>query len=410
MNRRRFIAILWKELLDLSRDRKTLAATILGPMLLLPLMGLAAVGMAKGQPPVLALCMEDNGSWAQVLREEVLQAARARGVSVVEEPYEQVLRDPYVDAILLVPEGFSRNASSLNATVKAVIELRAGSPKAFEAYGAASAALSRVSHRISVHRVEQLARVAGVNVTPDVILNPLRMSVGYVTPTGGRASPQEALLYYTVIALILALFLSIPAPTSFVADSVAGERERKTLEMLLASPASRSEVLLAKLAASSALGFAAAIASSVGAFAYIAMFSLGLAGAAAPPIGFDAVAFYAFVVFATVLSTASIVLLVSVASESVRSATAVSMLVISLAAIVFMAAMFGDPTRLPSPWNIIVLLIPYTYSVAAIRNYVYGRIPLALTYTAALFAVSAALIIAAYKLFHGERLLAKPRQ
>lgn len=62
-------------------------------------------------------------------------------------------------------------------------------------------------------------------------------------------SPEQALFYIMLSSFILPIFFIIPLIASSViaSDSFAGEKERKTLEALLAAPFSDQELLLGKI-------------------------------------------------------------------------------------------------------------------------------------------------------------------
>lgn len=75
---------------------------------------------------------------------------------------------------------------------------------------------------------------------------------------------QQMGFYYAVVFMFAPMYLIIPVMTSSVmaADSFVGERERKTLEALLHTPITNTELMIAKLGAA----WIAAIVVSVGAF------------------------------------------------------------------------------------------------------------------------------------------------
>jgi ABC-2 type transport system permease protein len=91
---------------------------------------------------------------------------------------------------------------------------------------------------------------------------------------------QQAIMYIVSIYLFAPIFLVIPIMGSSIiaSDSFAGEKERRTLEALLATPLSDSEMLLGKMLVS----FAPAVAATTAAFiiysVVIDYFTLGLFG------------------------------------------------------------------------------------------------------------------------------------
>src|SRR4029077_14547972 len=68
--------------------------------------------------------------------------------------------------------------------------------------------------------------------------------------------------------------MSLTGGFSAALDSSAGERERKTLESLLLTPAPRSRVLLGKIAAITTMSLAAAVAAIVSMFLALTQISL----------------------------------------------------------------------------------------------------------------------------------------
>jgi ABC-2 type transport system permease protein len=64
-----------------------------------------------------------------------------------------------------------------------------------------------------------------------------------------QMSPQQVLIYIMALYFFAPFFLIIPVMASSVmsSDSFAGERERKTIEALLATPISDSELLMGKI-------------------------------------------------------------------------------------------------------------------------------------------------------------------
>ena len=58
-----FRAIVWKELLDLGRDKRTLFSIALLPMLLLPLLGVLTTLLQQEQPVGIGIVIEDDSSY-----------------------------------------------------------------------------------------------------------------------------------------------------------------------------------------------------------------------------------------------------------------------------------------------------------------------------------------------------------
>jgi len=104
-------------------------------------------------------------------------------------------------------------------------------------------------------------------------------------PPGLRAelapyAPEQQVVVFFLVYLLAPMFLIIPlmAASVIAADSIAGERERRTLEALLYSPTTDMELFAAKLAAP----WLAALAVALGGFA---LYSVMANAAAWPVIG-----------------------------------------------------------------------------------------------------------------------------
>ena len=67
----------------------------------------------------------------------------------------------------------------------------------------------------------------------------------------------------------MGILLAVTAPASFVSTTFAGEREKKTLESLLALPISRKGILLGKLASGMVLVCSFAVVNIIGMELYI---------------------------------------------------------------------------------------------------------------------------------------------
>jgi len=76
-------------------------------------------------------------------------------------------------------------------------------------------------------------------------------------------SGQQAIVYFMLLYLFAPVFLMIPIMASSIiaSDSFAGEKERKTIEGLLATPLSDSEMLLGKMLVSFLLALITTTAS-----------------------------------------------------------------------------------------------------------------------------------------------------
>lgn len=80
----------------------------------------------------------------------------------------------------------------------------------------------------------------------DTVLTPIRLAVNQVGGSGDKQPPEFVVVMY---ALLIPFILLLPTflATNMVTDSIVGEKERKTYEVLVASPLSKGEIIVSKI-------------------------------------------------------------------------------------------------------------------------------------------------------------------
>jgi sodium transport system permease protein len=118
------------------------------------------------------------------------------------------------------------------------------------------------------------------------ILTPLRV-VGHPLSSPIKAAENAFLSFFLPYILITMI---LTGGFSAALDSTAGERERRTLESLLMTPAPRSRVLLGKIGAVTTISLTAAVAAIGSMFIALSQISLPGAGGSSSHISLNAVA------------------------------------------------------------------------------------------------------------------------
>jgi len=236
-------AVMSKELLDLFRDRKTvMLGLLLGPILIPGLilgMGALAENRAKTQlegslklPVVGAQYAPNLVSFLATQNIEILPAPA--------HP-DRAIREQEHDVILRVTEDYPRQwRASEAADVEMIYDSTRRDTEiplqrvrgALSAYSQTAGALRLLSRGID----PQSSQTVRVN------------NRDLATPEAKRGRILGALLPYM---LILSAFLG---GVYLVIDATAGERERQSLEPLLATPASREAIMSGKIAAACVFG------------------------------------------------------------------------------------------------------------------------------------------------------------
>ncbi len=399
--------VLWKELREIARDRRTLLAVVLTPIATLPLLGIALVYLPGLQEVLVAVVDEDlsEGSVGNltVSSQSVVRFVRgyleAWGFAVTEEDAEAA------DVVLRVPAGFVANLTSFEHQASVVLVKRLGSPRADQAATYVELLLNYVSRLVSEAKVLALGELAGQDVSAEAVLSPISLKRVVVAPTGAPAGLREELKLQLGRLLAVSLaFVTTPA-ASYIADSLVGERERRTLEKLLSTPISRSSFILGKSLAASVVGLVGGTSSVAGAVLLYAVPALFRPTDALPHLPSEILVVLFLCSYASILASLSISLPVVLASPTIRAASISSTSAIGLASVVYLATLFVNLDELRMPASL-VLAVPYASIASAVVRAALGEPLRAAGYLAYSLAFSVALILASTRLLDPERMVA----
>jgi len=227
-----------KELMDMLRDRRTIVGSIIVPLLMFPVIFLIILFFSifvlpkamKESPTVMLKGEEFAPALAQALRAE----AKLQVVPYAAD-YVQQINDKKLRGVVEFPADFEENLKSKPAETQTVKiyyyegEVRSLSvvrqaEKAVNAYGEGivtqrMAAAKLSEEEVSVFGLEKLNVASAEKVTGNII--------GFILP-----------YFIIILCLTGAMYPAM--------DLTAGEKERGTMETILASPANRSELVLGK--------------------------------------------------------------------------------------------------------------------------------------------------------------------
>ncbi|HSX65871.1 MAG TPA: ABC transporter permease [Pseudoxanthomonas sp.] len=256
--------VMRKELRDLSRDRRTLAlALFLGPLLYPALMlGMGALGEQRVKTQV-----------GKTLEVPVLGSERApnllaflatQGIKAVPPPadLDAAIRNQDVDVALSISDNYDQDWREGRP---ALVEIVMDSTRRDAEIPSARlrTALSGYSQQVGSLRL--LAR--GIDAS---VVRPVNVGArDLATPEAKRGVLLSVLLPYL---LILTSFIG---GAYLIIDATAGERERQSLEPLLATPAPRGAVVSGKIAAACVVGMATLLLTLL-AFKFSAQVSSGI--------------------------------------------------------------------------------------------------------------------------------------
>jgi len=413
--------LIWKELLDLSRDKGTLFSTLLLPLIAFPIMGIVIGYVFQVQPITLAIIDQDNSEWSKWLIEYFKAVIGVHGVPakhmcvgaflgrpvIIYLNYTDVRSaevDPKIDLIVIIPKNFSKLVPEVNVKIPVYYEVKTTS-RADIAVSILWSAVSNFERHITEARLKILAPSAKIKDIEN-LRNPVEIKFyRLLRPSGAVAKPEEKNIYLTMMVLIIALFMTISPPIAFISDSVAGERERKTLECLLVTPTSRSQILVSKLFSSIILSFLSSGASTIGAYIMYMLMLSGLSGGSITlPISIEIIGVFSLTVFLTVFVTVSMALLISCLSDSIRSAQSKSITISMIGSLVMFIGLYGDIDRLPQLIRILLYFIPYTHSLQILNQYMKFDIYHAVPHILCLIAFIMVFLGISVKVFNSERI------
>lgn len=256
----RIIAIAGKELKDALRDRRTILAMIVIPIIVLPvLMFLPAFLASPERNPVrIAVIQSDNTSG------DFLTGLASNQIHIVrierEENMTKLIQNGDYELGMVLPPNFSRifEGPSQRATITIFVD---------QSSTRGTIALSLVQETITKYANKIVSeRLAKTGLPPEA-LTPIETDVRAVTVTSTGA---------LFLAILLPLFLGIYAVTGamyFIMDTTAGEKERKTLEALLTMPATRTEIVLGKFLIAVLIALLSSVLAILGMLAGVVFFS-----------------------------------------------------------------------------------------------------------------------------------------
>ena len=255
MNVDRVIWIMRKEALEVLRDRRALLGAVLFPLIFMPFASqLFMIGMSPAIAKYkIAVVNNDTGPLGGLIVQMFMMTNGTEVVllNAVPADIEQKLAGSTYDVAMIFPSDFSSNITSgLQSRVNAMVY--PGSTRSFMA-------LSVFEQIIySFEKVLVAQRLTSVQLSPEFI-NPIDLSVRNV----GKEGAQES----SPFGFMSAFFLVISAFSSMLGiglEKSVGEKDKGTLEALLASPASRREILVGKLLSLLPFGLLSLVATIVG--------------------------------------------------------------------------------------------------------------------------------------------------
>ena len=321
----RIVAVARKEIVDLFRDRRSMAVILLtavaaGPLLLLLVMNLVASQIEKRRELTLPVVgIEHAPALAAFFERQQVTLEPAP------KDYEQRIRSGDLDVVLEVDADFGKSVA-------------AGRPgKIRLTYDR-----SRDRARASIDQVESLLRAYSGEwargrlilrgISPDVV-SPMQIEARDLsTPQSSGGVILGLIAYY-------GLFAALMGAMAAAVDTTAGERERGSLEPLLTTPVAPLELATGKWLALALLGMLV-VAVTLGGF-YLTLRYAPLPAVGIPFLfGLSQYGTFLVVLLPLVLLSSAVLLYIGMRGRSVKEAQANISMLLFVASVLPVAQMF----------------------------------------------------------------------
>ena len=245
----RFVAVLWKEFIQMRRDRVTFGMMIGLPIVQLMLFGFAINADPRHLPTLVEV--NDDGPLTRALLAGMDTSGYFDFIGEVRGPDagEEALRRGEANFVVVIPADFERDVVR-GLRPNLLIAADASDPSAVS--GAAAAMSGIVNGAIAQTLTGPLSPAAGAPLPFEVIVH--------------RQYNPEGKTSTNIVPGLLAIILSMTM-VMITAVAIVKERERGTMEMLISTPVTPLEVMLGKILPYVFVGYVQTAVFLVAAFA-----------------------------------------------------------------------------------------------------------------------------------------------
>jgi len=304
------------------RNRRVFAITLFMPLLLMTIVGLAFTGEVKHITTVIV--NKDGRPFSQFFVDALKtnEVLRVRFYSEEEAQAEALIRNGLAKVAVVIPSTFDDDVKLSGAVVYVVVD---GSDPV--SAGAVVPVVQETALRFTMNLRVQVERL--------VLYNPSLRYIDFIAPA--------------IVGIFLQIF-----PMILISMAIAGERERGTIEQLIATPVSGFEILLGKLLVYMGFGFLSATSMlivAVYAFSLVVRGSVLLIG-----------------LFLAVFLTASLGLGTLVSAGSRTQMQAVQTVMPMIYIMIFLSGTFYPIEAMSPLVQPISYVLPLTYMIHALRS------------------------------------------
>lgn len=313
---RRISTIAKKELVEFVRDWRTIVAILVIPLLMFPLLFILFPLLLESEAAELDAMEVDVAIQTDGIPDELGMALNSSSLNITYEPLPNLeqLSEPQDDVERL------RNGSvdvvlrmQTNGTiVEYALLYMSTSEKSLEARSRTFVVLADWEAN------ETVRRISDAGLDPNMTLDPLRWNGDITESDVATQGEQAGMALSLFIPLVLAVWTFSSAIQPSI-DMTAGERERGTLEALLALPCTRMELLMGKwlaVATITGAGVLLQIAGLLFAIGYLASSNI----LSTPEVSFLALLLLCLAVLLFAVMVVALELALAMRSHSVKEA------------------------------------------------------------------------------------------
>lgn len=355
-----YITVFRKELLDIFRDKKTIAFTILLPILIYPfmfkIMSMSMTNTVKDIEKGVNIVVEGDtdSQLAKVLvNQQILKIVEV-------EDNKEALKSGDVQAVVKIPENIDEDMKNGKITnIEILVDDSSNKSTS------ASSIINNLYDMYSKQIVEQRLYDKGIETS---IITPFNVEIKSGVSEDGEINSIGSYLMGMLPSMIIMMLL---VPTvGLAAEMGAGEKEKTTFEPLLSTAASRSAVLWGKISSLSVVGFVAMIASVISLYYSFKIYAGALSADGGLNMEISGKAMMVIILLSTVLvvTMSTIQIAVSIFARSTKEAnTYLTGTQLPLMLLCFLP-MFSDANNM----NPIFFHIPITNVTAVMKEMLMG--------------------------------------
>ncbi len=235
----RVLTILKKEFREVFRDRRTVMSVVISPLIITPALFALMGNLISGKTEKIKTKSYSvgivRGDEAPILRHAIENIPNLKIVKLSENEAENWVKERKGQAAIILPP----HADSLLEHNSVPVQILQDPGK--EESQSASGRISQAFSLIGQHYVKQRLISNGL---PGDYATPFQITEKQIAGSGGMGT--------FILSMMLPYILVVSAFSGSIYaafDQVAGEKERGTLETLLVSPASRSDIVIGKFLA-----------------------------------------------------------------------------------------------------------------------------------------------------------------